>query len=198
MGWRTPLPKFVLHPRTKMLVQCPLDGDKLQALLGKEHPECNIFGYWTCPVCGRHMHGHGWRSRVVQDSASTSFRIWIHRKLCPNCGLTCTLLPKTLHALKFYTLDLIIKVLTSIGKLGHCDSRIEVPLKMQRIWYGQYRKRLRIFTEFSSPGQQDYGVVPCAPITLTEMRDSANLLTWAGQCCKSHHRLGFFFQKGAT
>ena len=178
-----------------MLVQCPLDGDKLQALLEEEHPECSIFGYHVCPVCGRHMHGHGWRSRFAQDCQGSSFRIWIHRKCCRHCHLTFTFLPKILHVLKIYTLQVILDVLRHKVESGTFSSRFRVSVRLQRIWYLQFRRRMRIITDFPDPQKalsKCDSQTMASPVSLTVVNECANAAGWYRDRTASHHRLAFY------
>lgn len=180
-----------------MLIQFHADGNKIQAFLGEEHPDCSVFGYMVCPVCGKHLHGHGWRQRFAQDPENT-YRVWIHRKLCPGCGTSFTLLPSILHALKLYTLRTIIQVLSYRVAENHFTSRIRVPVKLQRVWFLLYHKRLRILTDFPEKSQANYSPVCCAPLVLSELRDSANIQYWIHNRSPSHHRLGFYLPFSQT
>lgn len=179
----------------KMLLQCPLDGDKLQALLEEEHPESSIFGYMVCPVCGGHLHGHGWRSRFAQDSEDTSFRVWIHRKCCRHCHLTFSLLPKILHVLKIYTLKTIIGVLSFRLERGHFSRALKVPVKLQRIWFMQFRRRMRLETDFpclKAALQDKDSQILSSPVGLTEIKECAEVSGWFLGRSASHHRLAFY------
>lgn len=176
-----------------MLLQCPLDGEKLQVLLQDKHPNSEIFGYMSCPVCHNHLHGHGWRTRFCQDSSRSCYRIWIHRKYCPRCKNTFTLLPKILHALKIYTMQRILNVLSFKVAFGHFTTTIDVPASLQRIWYRQFVKRCRMKTDFPDLGLSlNESSIIASPLSLHEIKDSANMMV--SQVCsyKSHHRLNFY------
>ena len=177
----------------KMLLQCPLDGEKIQVLLQDKHPNCEIFGYMSCPVCHNHLHGHGWRTRFCQDSSRSCYRIWIHRKYCPHCRNTFTLLPKILHALKIYTLQTILNVLSFKVAFGHFTTTIDVPASLQRIWYRQFVKRCRMKTDFPDLGLSlnESPIIAC-PLSLHEIKESAYMMVSQVCCYKSHHLLNFY------
>ena len=178
-----------------MLVQCPLDGDKLQALLEEEHPKSEIFGYRTCPVCGGHIHGHGWRSRFAQDCQGSSFRIWIHRKCCRHCHLTFTFLPQILHVLKIYTMQVILDVLRQKVVKGTFSSRFNVPVRLQRLWYLQFRRRMRLVTDFPDPVEsleRENLQTMASPVSLTLIKECADAAGWYRNRTASHHRLAFY------
>lgn len=168
----------------------------MQALLEEEHPESSeIFGYRTCPVCGGRIHGHGWRSRFVQDSQGSSFKVWIHRKCCRHCHLTFTFLPKILHVLKIYTLQVILDVLRHKVESGTFSSRFRVPVRLQRIWYLQFRRRMRIITDFPDPQKalsKCDSQTMASPVNLTEIKECADAAGWYRDRTASHHRLAFY------
>lgn len=176
-----------------MLLKCPLDGDKLQVLLQDKHPNCEIFGYMICPVCKSRLHGHGWRSRFCQDGSRSCFSIWIHRKYCPHCRNTYTLLPEILHVLKIYTLQTILNVLNFKVSFGHFTSTIDVPSGLQRIWYRQFLKRCRLKTDF--PDLQEHlskSSTLASPLCVNAIEDSANIGTSEMKHSRTHHRLNFY------
>lgn len=177
----------------KMLLQCPLDGEKIQLLLQDKHPNSEIFGYMSCPVCHNHLHGHGWRTRFCQDSSRSCYKIWIHRKYCPQCKNTFTLLQKILHALKMYTLQTILNVLSFKVTFGHFTTTIEVPASLQRVWYRQFVKRSRLKTDFPDlrEGIKQSQVI-ASPLTLHQIKDSVNMAVFQNSIGKSHHRLNFY------
>jgi len=176
-----------------MLLQCRLEAEKLQALLQDKHPKCEVFGYMVCPICQNHLHGHGWRIRFCQDSSRSCFRIWIHRKYCPKCRNTFTLLPKILHVLKIYTLQTILNVLNFKVRFGHFTSTIDVPASLQRIWYRQFVKRSRLKTDFPNlKASITQSQIISSPISIHSLKDSANMSELTAGRSKSHHRLNFY------
>ena len=112
--------------------------------------------------------------------------------------MTYTLLPKMLHALKTYTLETIMKVLTFKVEHDHFSSRFRVPVKLQRIWHQQYINRLRISEEFSDGMPLADSILPCAPLNLVEIKDRANLIVWVEDRGRAHHRLGFYLPDAST
>lgn len=168
----------------------------MQALLEEEHPESSeIFGYRTCPVCGGRIHGHGWRSRFVQDSQGSSFKVWIHRKYCRHCHLTFTFLPQILHVLKIYTMQVILNVLRHKVVNGIFSSRINVPVRIQRLWYLQFRRRMRLVTDFPDPVESLEGgnlQTIASPVSLTVIKECADAVGWYRDRTASHHRLAFY------
>lgn len=183
-----------------MLLQCPLDGEKIQGLLREKHPDCSMFGYIACPVCHSHLQGHGWRRRYLQDGADTCRTIWIHRKRCPVCGRTYTLLPGIIHVLKLYTLETIVKVLSHRLEKGHFTRRIPVPVRLQSIWFGQFMRRSRSGTNFPdlgmilSSGDQSLA----SPVSLRKLDNPVNPACALTRQVKPHHPLVLLLRSHVT
>jgi len=76
-----------------MLLEIAIEPVVLQVVEGKGPPKSRVLGQFRCPACKVMLHGHGWRRRYFINDALESLQIWIHRKLCPCCWRTYTLLP---------------------------------------------------------------------------------------------------------
>jgi len=125
-----------------MFLHHVVDLLKIQVSSTEEQPpECAIFGILFCVCCSCRLYGHGWRKRYCIDVELNELRIWIHRKYCPVCGMTYTLIPEWLHVFKCYSVDIIRKVLEAASKSGHLGNQIPVSRSLQRSWIKQFRER---------------------------------------------------------
>ena len=100
-----------------------------------------MFGMMYCICCGHKLHGHGWRLRYFIDCNGISIRIWIHRKLCPDCKMTYTLLPTWIHIFKLYSVKTIRRVLEAAIINGHLGNQQPVSRPLQRVWKTQFIQR---------------------------------------------------------
>ncbi|MCF7945354.1 MAG: DUF6431 domain-containing protein [Spirochaetia bacterium] len=134
-----------------MFLEIAVEFIKVQVLSTEiSHPECSLFGIIFCPCCGKRLHGHGWRQRYFIDADLKEFLIWIHRKHCPNCGMTFTLLPKWVHAFKCFSVELIQQVLHAAFTTGHLGNRYQVNRTLQRTWRTQYIARSSLETNYDA------------------------------------------------
>ncbi len=126
-----------------MLLEIEVEFEKIQVGTTPDEtpPLCQIFGEKRCICCGRKLHGHGWRQRYFEDIDQQSLRLWIHRKLCPGCGITYTLLPKWVHTFKLHSVALIRRVLHMAFCTGHVGNQLRVSRPLQRLWKAQYIQR---------------------------------------------------------
>jgi hypothetical protein len=128
-----------------MLLEIDVDFEKVQVLNSEsEHPTVSLFPQMYCPCCGCNLHGHGWRQRYLVDGENHEYSIWIHRKRCPRCSTTYTLLPKWVHAFKCYTVVVIKAVLNALFDSGHLGNHLQVNRTLQRQWRAQYVRRASI------------------------------------------------------
>lgn len=94
----------------------------------------------TCPICGVHLQGHGWRNRYVVGQ-NGSILILVHRKRCPSCKMTFTLLPKGLHSMRTYDVDIIATAIRSFLETGHYINSIAVAKPLRKAWVRAFLKR---------------------------------------------------------
>lgn len=114
---------------------------KIQVTKSGKPPDCSIFGIMYCICCGHKLHGHGWRLRYYIDVHGVAIRIWIHRKRCPECKMTYTILPKWVHIFKIYCVETIRNVLEAAARTGHLGNHQPVSRPLQRIWKRQFVQR---------------------------------------------------------
>ena len=100
-----------------------------------EHPDCDQFGYIPCPYCSRRLYGHGWRKRHLEKEKGVFVSIWIHRKRCPDCRKTYTIIPEGMGAVVQYPLDRIREALAYISEHGHCSKSLRIPSPTQKRWW---------------------------------------------------------------
>jgi len=79
----------------------------------------------VCPVCRSPLQGHGWRERYVVG-LNGCILILVHRKRCPSCKMMFTLLPKSLHFLRTYDVDIIATVIRYFLETGRYINSIAV------------------------------------------------------------------------
>ena len=106
----------------------------LQVANGEGHPDSTIFGYMTCPFCAYHLHGHGWRTRYLEGEPERFIQVWIHRKKCPHCRRTYTLIPEGMAAIAQYPITRIAEALAYRHAEGHCSLSLRIPPATQRRW----------------------------------------------------------------
>ena len=130
-----------------MLLYCAIWLELIQVSEGEEHhPDCKIFGDFFCVCCRHRLYGHGWRQRHFIDGALDEMRIWVHRKLCPHCHMSYTLVPTWIHVFKCYGVEIIRKVLSAACQTGHLGNGIRVSRSLQRIWVKQFHSRVSVET----------------------------------------------------
>ncbi len=119
-----------------MLLEIDINIENIQVEEESSHPpDFTILGKFTCPLCGLTLHGHGWRKRYYIDVDFLVLQIWVHRKICPNCRITFTLLPNWVHTLKQYSVLLIKRVLEFKIEHNYFSSRFRVAKFIQKKWY---------------------------------------------------------------
>jgi hypothetical protein len=80
---------------------------EMQVVEDQGPPSSHSLGVFFCTFCRTRLHGHGWRKRYFITDSLSSLQLWIHRKLCPCCRKTYTLLPVWVHAFKLFSLETI-------------------------------------------------------------------------------------------
>jgi hypothetical protein len=183
-----------------MLLEVAVDFEKIQVVSPQGQPPSHtIFPMIRCPCCGSMLHGHGWRQRYLIDCEYQVHRIWIHRKLCPNCCMSYTLLPTWVHAFKCFSVELIRAVLSRALETGHLGNHFQVSRSLQRQWKRQFI--IQASTQTNLSGQQlleslstwGYGSCLTAPAVLRvltcRLKGKMHALT---HMSKSHQRLFLF------
>lgn len=176
-----------------MLLQIRLNWDFLQVKKGEGHPDCDVFGYMTCPVCSRHLHGHGWRKRHLEEEGGRFILVWVHRKKCPGCGMTCTLIPEGMAAVSQYTLGRIREALYYRSSHGHCTKKLQIPVTTQKRWWRNFTVRVRAaFGMFPTPQETGCaigGITPLStlPLGWIETKDSGDLKVLLTRLRHPHH-----------
>jgi transposase-like protein len=94
----------------------------------------------VCPICGAHLQGHGWRNRYVAG-LNGCFMILVHRKKCPSCKMTFTLLPKGLHSMRIYDVDTIVTAIRSFLEMGRYINSIAIEKSLRKSWVNAFLKR---------------------------------------------------------
>lgn len=136
-----------------MLLEIAIELAQLQVVDGKEHPESKMLGLFHCIFCNHLLHGHGWRKRYFIDQSLSSMQVWLHRKFCPCCGKTFTLLPSWVHAFKLFSLETICLLLGYKLQKGHFNTVLGVSGYLQRTWWRSYSHRSRVDTDFPDHGK---------------------------------------------
>lgn len=158
-----------------MLFNSDISLDKAQYIKGRERPGYSDPRRFSCPVCNRKMHGHGWRLRYCCDKEGESIQIWVHRLICPECRRTATVLPSFVHALKVYSLRIIREAIRRIRETGR-KRRSIIGRNLQGKWWASYLLKracgdLRDVSEMQNPSGRPYVVDTEKP------EDAAALLT---------------------
>ena len=94
----------------------------------------------VCPICGAHLQGHGWRNRYVAG-LNGCILIIVHRKRCPHCKMTFTLLPRGLHSMRIYDVETIAMSIRSFLEAGHYINSIHVSKTLRKSWTKAFLKR---------------------------------------------------------
>lgn len=131
-----------------MLLEIAIDLKTIQVVEGEGPPRSSVTGEHCCAHCNRKLHGHGWRRRYFLDKDLTPEVLWIHRKLCPLCKTTYTLLPTWMHVFKIFSVETIVAVLKYKAKWGRFCSFNGISGYLQRQWFKHFDKRLRGTEDF--------------------------------------------------
>jgi len=113
---------------------------------GQGPPNSQSLGVFSCTFCRTRLYGHGWRRRYFITGDLASLRLWIHRKLCPCCRKTYTLLPVWVHAFKLFSLETIHRLLAYRIEKGHFNTIPGVSGYLQRRWWKRYSDRTAFLT----------------------------------------------------
>jgi hypothetical protein len=132
-----------------MLLEIAIDLQIIQVVEGEGPPPSSVIGNHFCAHCNQKLHGHGWRRRYFQDTAVNTMVLWIHRKLCPMCKTTYTLLPTWIHAFKIFSVETIVATLAYKLKWGRFCSSNGISGYLQRQWYNYFVMRSRVSEDFA-------------------------------------------------
>lgn len=92
----------------------------------------------VCPICGCHLHGHGWRLRYQVDACGRSMTIALHRRLCSGCRMSFTLLPRGVHAFKSHSAGAVLEAIRSFIEHGrHCNC-IAASKHLRKQWFRRF------------------------------------------------------------
>ena len=150
-----------------MLVKVPTNWELLQVEKEEEHPDCGIFGYMACPVCGSHLHGHGWRRRYLEKEWGEFIRVWVHRKRCPHCRRTYTLIAEGMSAKAQYTIDRIRDALSTRQEGHRSSSGLGIPLRTQKLWWRNFMRRTKAEVGMTpTAGEISAAIAAADPITV--------------------------------
>ena len=176
------------------MINCYVKPEKKQELFAEKHPDKDFFGRILCPCCNKYLHGHGWRKRLFLSDLCTICFIWMHRLKCPKCKKTYTIMPQFLAPLKHFSLETIKKVITFRIENGHCTKEFNVPIKLQKIWYKQFLKRSKTFTNFPNllESLESNAQEMTSSIKVKFLTTASEIRHFFERCTKAHHRLGFF------
>lgn len=171
--------------RKNMLFQHDISFDKVQVTEDRKTPDAEEFPVQTCPMCGRRMHAHGWRTRFIVDIERKTTLIWVRRVYCPGCRKTGTILPKFVHALKLFSLEAIRKVLGHRIESGSKSGRFAVSRYLQERWWRSFCLK-RSGGDARGPGEM---VCPCGLPFLVELGDPGDFMYTMTYGGIPHHRL---------
>lgn len=129
-----------------MLLQSEERIEIFQVRKGRKHPSHNVFGSVLCPFCARELHGHGWRTRYYCNEQGETLLIHIHRKLCPECRVSFTILPKGVHPWKIHSTATIKNVIEEriTGGSFPAQSYKYVSRSLKGSWWRSFLIRCRI------------------------------------------------------
>ena len=136
-----------------MLLEIAIELAELQVIEGQGPPTSQSLGSFSCTFCRIRLHGHGWRKRYYITESLSSLQLWIHRKLCPCCRKTYTLLPLWLHAFKLFSLETIHRILAYRIEKGHFNTSLGISGHLQRRWWKGYSDRSRSGSDFPDHDQ---------------------------------------------
>ena len=94
----------------------------------------------VCPICRSPLQGHGWRCRYVAIVGGWLL-IMVHRKRCPACKMTFTLLPKGVHALRLYDVQTIVATISSYLETGRYLNSIPLSKSLRKQWVKAFLRR---------------------------------------------------------
>lgn len=165
----------------------------LQVGNGEEHPDEGIFGYMTCPCCSSHLHGHGWRKRHLEKEPGRFIQVWIHRKRCPHCRRTYTLIPEGMAAIAQYPLERIREALCYRAVHGNCTVRLHIPTRTQKRWWRNFMLRTKASSGMFpsdaaiADAARDPTPLSTLPLGWIAVNDPAELRSLAACSGPSHH-----------
>jgi hypothetical protein len=126
-------------------------------------------------------------------------RIWMHRKLCPSCRMSYTLLPSWVHAFKCFSVEMIRAVLSRAFETGHLGNHFQLSRTLQRQWRRQFIAQVSIQTNLTDKQVLEslhawvYGSCLTAPAVLKvlscRLKGKMHALT---HMSKAHQRLFLF------
>lgn len=185
-----------------MLIQVPIKFQVFQVVEGRKHPESSLYGYMSCPICFTHLHGHGWRQRYMHVGGRQFSFIWVHRKLCPKCRRTYTLVPKDMSSVFPYALVEVCEALLSRMAKGHFTSKLDVPRETQKRWWQNFMQRLRAAggmfpgREEMEGAARDLHPFSVLGACCLAFRNPAELRAIEGWRARSHHQLRLVMSLG--
>ena len=135
-----------------MLLEIAIELAELQVVEDQGPPSSHSLGVFFCTFCRTRLHGHGWRKRYYITDSLSSLQLWIHRKLCPCCRKTYTLLPVWVHAFKLFSLETICRILACRIEKGHFSTILGISGYLQRRWWKGYSDRSRCESDFPDHG----------------------------------------------
>lgn len=176
--------------------------EKIQVVELGKHPQSAVMGTFPCVFCHHKLHGHGWRKRYSIDATLNSFQIWIHRKICPCCGTTYTLLPQWVHAFKLFSLETICRIIEHRIQSDHFGSSLGISGFLQRQWWKGCDARSRTTTDF--PGLKEtfqslrkrFGGILASPLSVNIAQDMPPSLMALSLLHRPHQRLYLYVRRG--
>ena len=176
--------------------------EKIQVVELGEHPQSAAMGTFCCVFCHHKLHGHGWRKRYFIDATPKSFQIWLHRKICPCCWTTYTLLPQWVHAFKLFSLETICKILDYRIQSDHFGSSLGISGYLQRQWWKSYHARSRLSNDFpdlkgtfGSFSKRFAGIL-ASPLSVNIAQDMPSSLMGLSLIRGPHQRLYLYVRRG--
>lgn len=185
-----------------MLLEIDAELEKMQVEENSVHPpDPKLLGRFVCPICLHNLHGHGWRKRYFVDVDLIALQIWIHRKYCPKCRSSYTLLPRWVHALKLYSVSLIKKVLAFKIEHNYFSAKFGAPKFLQKIWFKRFIHKARSFRDHYTKADLHDQVktsidsVLVAPAVVKVLPESDNSKMSIQQLRVPHQRLLLFLRQ---
>lgn len=185
-----------------MLLEIDIELEKMQVEENSVHPPYSkILGKFMCPLCSHNLHGHGWRKRYFVDVDLITLHIWIHRKYCPKCRTSYTLLPRWVHALKLYSVSLIKKVLKFKIEHDYFSAKFGAPKFLQKIWFKRLVHKARSFRDHYTKAdlhklvEDSVASLVVAPASVKVLLEHGNSRMSIQQLREPHQRLLLFLRQ---
>lgn len=124
-----------------MQVEFAVPFGKVQVDESGDHPEPKVYGEHNCAYCGRRLQGHGWRIRSYLDAKLRWCPIWVHRRRCPGCERTTTILPSWVHIFKQFSVETILETLSYRITKGVFPRIAGLSGYVQRMWWRPFIAR---------------------------------------------------------